>query len=71
MLEQYMQDHGLKKEQVLFMGDDIPDYVAMKAVGLPAAPADAALEIRKIAVYVASVKGGKGCIREVMEKVSG
>ena len=69
MLEQYMQDHGLKKEQVLFMGDDIPDYVAMKAVGLPAAPADAALEIRKIAVYVASVKGGKGCVREVMEKV--
>jgi 3-deoxy-D-manno-octulosonate 8-phosphate phosphatase KdsC-like HAD superfamily phosphatase len=35
MLEQYMQDHGLKKEQVLFMGDDIPDYVAMKAVGYP------------------------------------
>ncbi len=69
MLDQYMQDHGLKKEQVLYMGDDIPDYVAMKTVGLPAAPADAALEIRKIAVYVASEKGGKGCVREVMEKV--
>jgi len=69
MIVQYMQDHGLKKEQVLFMGDDIPDYLAMKEVGISAAPADAAQEIRRIAVYVASLKGGKGCVREVMEKV--
>jgi 3-deoxy-D-manno-octulosonate 8-phosphate phosphatase (KDO 8-P phosphatase) len=51
------------------MGDDIPDYVAMKAVGVPVAPADAAHEIRKAAVYIASAKGGKGCVREVLEKV--
>ena len=69
MIVQYMQDHGLKREQVLFMGDDIPDYVAMKIVGVAAAPADAAQEIRKIAVYIASQNGGKGCVREVMEKV--
>ena len=69
MVIQYMKDHDLRKEQVLFMGDDIPDYVVMKEVGLPTAPADAAHEIRKVAVYVTSSKGGKGCVREVMEKV--
>ncbi len=69
LILQYMQDHGLNKEQVLYMGDDIPDYVAMKAVGLPVAPADAAHEIRKAAVYIASAKGGEGCVREVIEKV--
>ena len=69
MVVQYMRDHGLRKEQVLFMGDDIPDYVVMKEVGLPTAPAGAAHEIRKVAVYVTSLKGGKGCVREVMEKV--
>jgi 3-deoxy-D-manno-octulosonate 8-phosphate phosphatase (KDO 8-P phosphatase) len=45
------------------MGDDIPDYVAMKAVGVPVAPADAAHEIRKAAIYITSAKGGKGCVR--------
>ena len=69
LILQYMQDHGLNKEQILYMGDDIPDYVAMKVVGLPVAPADAAHEIRKAAVYIASAKGGEGCVREVIEKV--
>ena len=69
LVVQYVEDHQLNKEQVLYMGDDIPDYAAMKAVGMPAAPADAAHEIRKAAVYIASAKGGKGCVREVIEKV--
>lgn len=69
LVVQYIEDHQLNKEQVLYMGDDIPDYAAMKAVGMPAAPADAAHEIRKAAVYIASAKGGKGCVREVIEKV--
>lgn len=66
---QYFNDHQLSKDEVLFMGDDIPDYVVMKEVGLPIAPADAAHDIRKAAVYITSSKGGKGCVREVMEKV--
>ena len=69
LIVQYMQDHGLDKEHVLYMGDDIPDYTAMKAVGMPVAPADAAHEIRKAAAYIASARGGKGCVREVIEKV--
>ena len=66
---EYIQNHGLRREETLFMGDDIPDYSAMKEAGLPVAPADAAQEIKKISVYIASNKGGKGCVREVMEKV--
>lgn len=66
---QYMKDHQLQKEGTLFMGDDIPDYVVMKEVGLAVAPADAAQEIKKVAAYITSTKGGKGCVREVIEKV--
>ena len=69
MVVQYITDHGLKKEQVLFMGDDIPDYIAMKEAGLPVAPADAAQDIRNVAVYITSKNGGQGCVREVIEKV--
>lgn len=69
MLKQYIADHKLDKQEVLFMGDDMPDYVAMLEAGLPCAPADAASEIRKISSYISSKEGGKGCVREVIEKV--
>jgi 3-deoxy-D-manno-octulosonate 8-phosphate phosphatase (KDO 8-P phosphatase) len=66
---QYMSDHSIDRSQVLFMGDDIPDYVAMTEAGLACSPADAAPEIKKVATYISSVTGGKGCVREVIEKV--
>lgn len=69
VLLQYMEDHHIGKEKVLFMGDDIPDYVAMNVAGLPCAPSDAAPEIKKAASYISSKQGGKGCVREVIEKV--
>lgn len=53
---------------VLYMGDDIPDYEAMKMVGLPACPADADSEIKQIAVYISDKKGGGGCVRDVIEQ---
>lgn len=68
-IQQYIDDHKLIKENVLFMGDDIPDYAPMHVVGLPCAPADAAQEIRKVAAYICNAEGGKGCVREVIEKV--
>jgi len=68
-LTEYAQQHNLKWSEVLFMGDDIPDYEVMKQVGLPCAPADAASEIRQIAKYIAQLPGGQGCVREVIEKV--
>lgn len=55
-------------DQIMYMGDDMPDYEAMKAVGLAACPSDAAADIKAIAVYNAIAKGGEGCAREVIEK---
>src|SRR3954467_7320127 len=54
---------------VLYMGDDIPDYAAMKLCGLPCCPNDAVPEIRQIAKYISPYAGGKGCVRDVIEKV--
>ncbi|RXK86471.1 KdsC family phosphatase [Filimonas effusa] len=67
-LLQYMAAHGLQPQEVLFMGDDIPDYEAMLSVGLPCCPADAVTEIRGIARYISPFKGGEGCGRDVIEK---
>jgi 3-deoxy-D-manno-octulosonate 8-phosphate phosphatase (KDO 8-P phosphatase) len=68
-LTEYVQQHQLKWGEVLFMGDDIPDYEVMKQVGMSCAPADAATEIKQISKYIALVPGGQGCAREVIEKV--
>jgi 3-deoxy-D-manno-octulosonate 8-phosphate phosphatase (KDO 8-P phosphatase) len=51
------------------MGDDIPDLLAMQLVALPACPQDAVPEIKKISKYVSKKKGGKGCVRDVIEQV--
>jgi 3-deoxy-D-manno-octulosonate 8-phosphate phosphatase (KDO 8-P phosphatase) len=51
------------------MGDDIPDLSAMKLVGLPCCPQDAASEIKQLSVYISPLAGGKGCVRDVIEKV--
>ena len=68
-MQQLLEKYGLSKEEVLYMGDDIPDYKVMKQVGLPCCPADAAPEIRDICVYVSHLNGGKGCVRDVVEQV--
>ena len=68
-LTQYVAQHDLKWEEVLFMGDDIPDHAAMQLVGLPCCPADAATEIKQISQYISPFEGGKGCARDVIEKV--
>jgi 3-deoxy-D-manno-octulosonate 8-phosphate phosphatase (KDO 8-P phosphatase) len=69
VLRRYALDNGLDEQDMLYMGDDIPDYPAMKLVGLACAPADAAPEIRHIAAYISSFGGGQGCVRDVIEKV--
>lgn len=69
LLKAYMAEQGLTKEQVLFMGDDVPDYSAMKLTGLPCCPADASSDIKLISDYISPYSGGKGCVRDVIEKV--
>lgn len=68
-LEDFIAKHNLKKEEVLYMGDDVPDYPVMKAVGFPVCPADAIAEIRAISCYVSPYTGGHGCGRDVIEQV--
>ncbi len=65
----YITDHNLAADEILYMGDDIPDYHVMQSVGLACCPADAVQEIKSISHYISPVSGGKGCVREVMEKV--
>jgi len=68
-LDDYLQQKSIKPEQVLYMGDDIPDLPVMKLVGLAACPKDAVPEIQDISHYVSQKKGGKGCARDVIEQV--
>lgn len=68
-IEEYMAANKLKPEQVLYMGDDLPDIPAMTVVGLSCCPADAVNEVREASTYISPVKGGNACARDVIEKV--
>ena len=68
-LNEYMQEKGLKSEEIIFMGDDIPDLNVMQLVGLPACPADAVPEVQKISKFISERFGGKGAVRDVIERV--
>ncbi len=67
--ELLLKKYGLGDENVLYMGDDIPDYEIMQRCGCPCAPKDAAPEIREIALYISHCNGGQGCGRDVIEQV--
>jgi 3-deoxy-D-manno-octulosonate 8-phosphate phosphatase (KDO 8-P phosphatase) len=65
----FLKKTGLKPENVVFVGDDIPDYEVMQLVGLAVAPADAAPEVKAIAAYISPLRGGEGVARDVIEQV--
>ena len=65
----FLEMNNLKAEDVMYMGDDLPDYPVMKAVGVPVCPMDAAPEIKAISHYISDKNGGEGCIRDVLEQV--
>ena len=65
----YLADHSINPQTVVFMGDDIPDLKVMQLAGLPVCPADAVEEIKAISTYISPVAGGKGCARDIIEKV--
>lgn len=64
----YLAAKGLSAAEVCYMGDDIPDYLVMKEVGLAVCPADAASEIKDISAYVSPYAGGCGCVRDILEQ---
>ena len=68
-LQEYLRKNNIKTENVLYMGDDIPDIPVMKLIGLPTCPQDAVAEVKHVAKYVSDKKGGKGCVRDVIEQV--
>ena len=67
--EEFLKKNGLRDEEVLYMGDDLPDYPLLKRAGVAACPADAALEVKEISDYISLREGGKGCVRDVIEQV--
>ena len=66
--QDFLSKTGVQPEEVMYAGDDIPDYEVMQLAGLPVAPADAAPEIKQIAKYISSRKGGEGVARDVIEQ---
>jgi len=68
-LERYLNEHNITSNQVLYMGDDIPDHPVMQCVGLPCCPQDAVPEIKAISKYISHKDGGKGAVRDVIEQV--
>ena len=67
-IKKVIKKFGLKKESILYMGDDIPDLVAMKHCGIATCPADAAPEIKAASIYISDKSGGHGCVRDVIEQ---
>lgn len=68
-LTDYISKNKFEAGEVLFMGDDIPDYNCMKMVDFACCPSDAAVEIKQVSSYISPMRGGYGCVRDVIEKV--
>ena len=68
VFNEYLANNDLKPEEVLVMGDDIPDYQMMKLAGVKCCPANAATEIQELADYISIRNGGDGAVRDVIEQ---
>ena len=68
-LDKLLQEANFTYEQVLYMGDDMPDYEVMTKCGVPTCPQDAVHQIKDIAIYISERKGGDACVRDVIEQV--
>lgn len=66
--EGFLKQYGLTDDEVMYMGDDIPDLQVMRRVGCPVCPKDACPEIKEASLYVSDRKGGHGCGRDVIEQ---
>lgn len=67
-LTDFIQKTGIPANQILYMGDDIPDLKVMQMVGMPTCPKDAVAQIKEIAAYISQQNGGQGCVRDVIEQ---
>ena len=69
VFKQWLEESNLKPEEVIYVGDDIPDYEVMRYCGCPCCPADAAPEVISASIYISHLRGGYGCGRDVVEQV--
>ena len=67
--DELKEKYGWHDDEVLYMGDDIPDLEVMRIVGCPVCPADACREVKETSIYVSQYDGGCGCARDVIEQV--
>ena len=67
--EELLQRYGLKDEEVMFVGDDIPDYEIMREVGCACCPKDACVEVKSVSRYISDRNGGYGVGRDIIEQV--
>lgn len=67
--DEFLAQYGIQDDEVMYMGDDIPDYEIMNRVGCPVCPNDACPDIRAISIYCSENNGGQGCARDVIEQV--
>jgi 3-deoxy-D-manno-octulosonate 8-phosphate phosphatase (KDO 8-P phosphatase) len=67
--EDYILEHDLKEDEIVYMGDDLPDYDVMKRVGIAACPNNSAHEIKEISIYISNRNGGEACVRDIIEQV--
>lgn len=65
----FIYEHSISDEQVLYMGDDLPDYEVMSRVGAATCPKNTAPEIKGICHYISPYNGGEGCVRDIIEQV--
>lgn len=69
VFDKYVKEHHLKMEEILYMGDDIPDYELLQIAGVATCPHDAAEEIQEIVDYISHKPGGKGAVRDILRQV--
>lgn len=67
--DKFLADNGLTDKEVIFVGDDVPDYEVMKRCGCPCCPADACADIKSISRYISHARGGYGVGRDIIEQV--
>ncbi len=68
-LDNLLIKHQVGMNQVLYMGDDMPDLIVMEKCAVPTCPADAVHQVKKASIYVSEKNGGEGCVRDVIEQV--
>ncbi|MFV0531520.1 MAG: KdsC family phosphatase [Flavobacteriales bacterium] len=68
VFKEFSVKNNIKPEEVLYMGDDLPDLPLLNIVGMPCCPNDAVIEVKNASKYISNIKGGKGCVRDVIEQ---